>query len=371
VIWAIVTGEYPPQPGGVADHSRLLANALAAAGDEVHVWAPAAAEASLSTPGVTVHSLRGGLGPRGLLQLKRELESLPRGARVLVQYVPHSFGLRAMNVPFCAWLAAQPRAVDLLVHELAYPFGNPRARDQLLAVTHRLMLFLSVNAAARVFVSVGPWCASVRAFSLREKPIRWFSISSNVSTKADPERVRTVRSTYEGNALVGHFGTFGASIAPLMEPVFTATVARDENRRGLLIGRGSRTYLQDLLQRHPSLVGRVFATGGLESDELAAHLAACDVLVQPYLDGASARRGTLVAGMALGKAIVSNRGAATDSLLDGNAVALAPDVAGCVELVETLLRDPALRDRLGSGAATLYQARLAAERTIEDLRSLS
>ena len=38
--WAILTGEYPPQAGGVSDYTRLVAEGLAAVGDEVAVYAP-------------------------------------------------------------------------------------------------------------------------------------------------------------------------------------------------------------------------------------------------------------------------------------------------------------------------------------------
>ena len=40
--WHIITGEYPPAPGGVSDYTEAVAAGLAAAGDEVHVWCPAA-----------------------------------------------------------------------------------------------------------------------------------------------------------------------------------------------------------------------------------------------------------------------------------------------------------------------------------------
>ena len=40
IDWHIITGEYPPQPGGVSDYTRLVAEGLAAAGDAVTVWAP-------------------------------------------------------------------------------------------------------------------------------------------------------------------------------------------------------------------------------------------------------------------------------------------------------------------------------------------
>ena len=37
--WAILTGEYPPQFGGVSDYTRNVATGLVAAGDVVTVYA--------------------------------------------------------------------------------------------------------------------------------------------------------------------------------------------------------------------------------------------------------------------------------------------------------------------------------------------
>ena len=36
----ILTGEYPPQPGGVGDYCALVAAGVAAEGRGVHVWCP-------------------------------------------------------------------------------------------------------------------------------------------------------------------------------------------------------------------------------------------------------------------------------------------------------------------------------------------
>jgi len=36
----LITGEYPPQSGGVSDYSYLVATGLAKASEKVHVWAP-------------------------------------------------------------------------------------------------------------------------------------------------------------------------------------------------------------------------------------------------------------------------------------------------------------------------------------------
>ena len=118
--WHLITGEYPPQPGGVSDYTRLVAIELARAGDDVNVWAPACDFADPIDEGVEVHRLPGHFGPRAIALLDRELNWNP--GRILVQYVPHAFGFKAMNFPFALWLYARRRTnITVMFHEVAYP----------------------------------------------------------------------------------------------------------------------------------------------------------------------------------------------------------------------------------------------------------
>ena len=111
IRWAILTGEYPPDPGGVSDYTRLVARGLAAAGDGVRVYAPPSRGTMVpDDPGVAVCRLPGRFGPRSLLVLERLLAEHPRPDRVLVQYVPHAFGFKAMNLPFAKWIATRSSA---------------------------------------------------------------------------------------------------------------------------------------------------------------------------------------------------------------------------------------------------------------------
>jgi hypothetical protein len=61
--WSILTGEYPPQPGGVSDYTRLVAQGLAALGDEMAMYAP---PQGIDPLGVRVRRLPYRFGLRGL-----------------------------------------------------------------------------------------------------------------------------------------------------------------------------------------------------------------------------------------------------------------------------------------------------------------
>ena len=80
MTWHVLTGEYPPDCGGVGDYTAALAHALADAGDTVHVWTPTAGGLD-PAPRVHLHPLR---CIRPGVARRRSTRS------VLLQYVPRS-----------------------------------------------------------------------------------------------------------------------------------------------------------------------------------------------------------------------------------------------------------------------------------------
>ena len=68
--WAILTGEYPPQPGGVSDYTQLVARGLADAGDHVTVFAPDTGLPFDTAAGINVVGLTDRFGRRGLSEVE-------------------------------------------------------------------------------------------------------------------------------------------------------------------------------------------------------------------------------------------------------------------------------------------------------------
>lgn len=102
----------------------------------------------------------------------------------------------------------------------------------------------------------------------------------------------------------------------------------------------------------------VVSPGHLEPDELSLHLRASDMLLLPFMDGASTRRTTLMAGLAHGLPVVGLRSAATDRVLAErpDALTLTPigDVAAYCDATLALAQDADRRDRVGHAARELY-----------------
>ena len=377
--WTILTGEYPPQSGGVSDYTRLVVEGLAAAGDEVAVYAPPQGIGPDSAlPGVRVRRLPDRFGLRGLRWLDREL-ARDRPDRILIQYVPHAFGLKAMNLPFAAWIAVRARRVApvwVMFHEVAFPFVRRPLRHNLVALINRVMARAVAGVADRVLVSIPSWGQLLSQVCPRARPAEWLPVPCNVATAADPGLVATARFRYAPDPtapLVGHFGTFGRMIADLLEPAVVGLLWTDPRVRVLLIGRGSERYQVHIGGAHPDLAGRVTGTGELPSVEVAAHLRACDLLLQPYSDGVSSRRGSVMAGLANQVPVVTNLGALSESLWaasSGVVVVPGPDPAALsAAAVEVLARSPENRLALGARGAALYFSAFTLEQTIARLRN--
>jgi glycosyltransferase involved in cell wall biosynthesis len=376
--WAIVSGEYPPQPGGVADYTRLVAGGLAAAGDHVTVYAPPHAAAE---NGVAVRRLPDHFGPRGLLALDAALAAQPRPQRILVQYTPQAFGWKGMNVPFAAWAAGPARRLGpvwVMFHEVMFPVESGQAlRYAVLGRVTRAMARLLGRTADRTFVSIPAWARLLRRLCRPARPAEWLPVPSNVPLQANPARAAAVRAglaTGPAAVVVGHFGTFGGMNSDLVEAALAAILRRSPDRVGLLVGRNGDRFREQFLRRCPELAGRVTATGALAAQEVAAHLAACDLLLQPYPDGVSTRRSSAMAGIALGVPVATNAGFLSEpvwgSESDGVAVAPSADPAALAASAEAMLAlPPAARVARGRAAAAWYQARFDLAHTIHRLRT--
>jgi glycosyltransferase involved in cell wall biosynthesis len=124
--------------------------------------------------------------------------------------------------------------------------------------------------------------------------------------------------------------------------------------------------------RHPRFAARAWASGRLEPDAVPAVLRACDVLLQPYPDGITTRRTSVMAGLKNGVATVSTSGVLTETIWNATrAAALAPvgDAARLADIVAALLSDPTARAALGSRGAYAYQHHFSIEHTVTALRA--
>ena len=372
--WHLITPEYPPSLGGVADYTKQVALGLRGQGEAVHVWAPGKQQ-DCEQDGVVIHRLQGGMHPANLVEIERKLVALPGEQKLLVQWVPHGFGYRSMNVFFCRWIhrMSHTSSIELMIHEPFLRFWEGSWRQNVVATVHRAMLMMLLQSVQQVWVSTPDWHKSVRPWTLgRTIQFRWLPVPSNVERSSGSKDVGRVRKrlTAEGREIVGHFGTFGKGVKTLIRRAIAELLSLRPQILVLLMGAGSREFRAEWLEEYAHFEHRIVATGALDDAELSAHLSACDVLIQPFPDGVNGRRGSVMAALSHGKAVVTTAGRATEKeWSERGAVSLVGlnEQHGLCRATCQLLADPPARDALGQRALRLYDDLFDVRHTIAAL----
>lgn len=376
-VWHLLTGEYPPDRGGIGDYTRLLARALADHGRRVHVWTPSV-DADSGAGGVAVHAM-GGVGRDALRRLGTALDRYPAPLRLLVQYAPQAWGMRGMNLPFTRWLLARRRAGDdvrVMFHEPYFPFGWQRPQRNLLAAVNRLMARTLLRASTRAYLSTSVWEPLLAALAPPGLEFTLLPIPSTIPVVDDPDRVARVRREVgAGRPIVAHFGTYGDLLAPALTRALQALIGHRPAARILLLGNRGPDFAERLRAVDDRFRDNVVAPGYQSPDDLSVHLQAAGVAIQPYPDGADTRRTTLMACLANGVPTVTTRGPGCASFILSRAVshAAAGDAEGqghcaaCLLESADILLESGERDELRARARAFYQREFAIERTVERL----
>jgi glycosyltransferase involved in cell wall biosynthesis len=371
----LLTGEYPPETGGVGDYTSLVAEGLAARGALVHVWCPSVIDSDLGA--VHVHRLPDTFGPASRRHLEMAILALP--GCVLLEYVPNALGARGANVPFCAWLLRlRRRGVDVRVmfHEPYFYFSWQRPWRNGLAVVQRLMAALLVRASSVAYLSTPAWrdCLSpLGSSAMVESPI-----PATIETEASFGAIAAWRSRFvvaePGALIVGHFGTFGDHVGRELRRIVPHILTAVPSARIVCIGRGGEAFVTAVTRDDPALGRRMAATGRLSRSDVSAALRACDLVVQPFPDGVTTRRTTVMAALANGVAVVTTDGMLTEPAWRASGgVKLAPaaDPHAVAAAAVSLLTDPVETAALAARGRRLYASQFAIEHTLDALLDIA
>jgi glycosyltransferase involved in cell wall biosynthesis len=381
VEWHIITGEYPPELGGVSDYTYRISQEFAREGEQVHVWAPISdlkvleQETTLEPETAEVHTLPQGFGWRWLRALDRQLKSFAGPRNILIQYVPHMYGWKSMNLAFCWWIFRQRKHnVCVMFHEVAFPFrtGQP-LRRHLLAIVHRFMARVVLRSVRHSFTSTDPYLALLKTLGNDRTPISMLRICSNIPSDSyrTAGSAPSTRDRAAGLFTIGIFSNFDSGIRAVLAPVIGCIL---ENPRiaVLLLGPGE-TFRQSLAQQCPQAADRISTTGRLPVAQIGENIQRCNTLLQLYPDGASAARGTLIGALASGVPVVTTAGPATDQLLLDSRTMLFPESSpqSIRHAIELLEGNPGLAEEFGDRARRLYEESFQPSVIVSRIRGLA
>ncbi len=352
-----ITGEYPPQPGGVGDYTQRLAQHLTIAGHEAitltsrqgrwQLWrATSRGDEALVAPG--------GRASWRLVAAGRlaRLVSRIRPDWCHIQYQTGAYQLQVGINVLPLLLRRTGIASAITYHDLLPPYLFPKAGPVRDWVT-----LLPARAATAVIATNPEDEATLRAAGLQPRLI---TIGANIEPTQSSASDRAVERRRLGitadNALIGYFGLLspGKGVDLLIN-----LVAQHPRWRLLIIGGTAttptdRAYAEAVQQRlaRDGLRDRVIITGHLPAAQVSAYLSACDVIALPFRDGASLRRGSLLAALAHGCAIVTTppTSPATAAALAGAVQFAAAQPDSFAAAIEMVLQSAVMRARLSEAA---------------------
>ncbi len=364
---ALLSGEYPPQPGGVGDYTRHLGSALGSEGHQVAVL-------TIRDGRLIRHDLSGDGAEVLLSNPARPLTWSPRSwpaVRAVIQawhpdwlHIQYQTGAYAM----CAGVNLLPGYLRLFpdrpriavtFHDLLEPYLFPKAGPLRAWVNRRL----AADADAVVATNAAD-AARLAALGLRGPALATIPIGSNidVAPPVDYNRATWRASLGVGSDefLVAYFGLLSPSKGADLLVDALSRLGVDIPWRLLLIG-GAATAPQDVafaaaLHAQIDRLGlapRVIRTGHVSAADVSAHLLAADCAALPFLDGASFRRGSLLAALAHGCPLITTTPddpATAEALADGRVALLAPpgDAAALGATLARLAAAPSLRAELAA-----------------------
>jgi len=389
---ALLSGEYPPQPGGVGDYTRRLGLALAArrhavaaltiqAGQLLLYDLPADDEPGpaddngivIWPPTGPAPRVRQGRSAFGVQPSAAPLDWSPRCWPAVIAalhrlqpdwlHIQYQTGAYAMRpgVNLLPWrlrrLPGRPR-VAVTFHDLLEPYLLPKAGPLRRWVNRRL-----ARDADAVIATNAADAAALRALGARPAVI---PIGSNIPVAPPPGYGRAAwrarLGAADGELLVAYFGLLSPSKG--VDLLVEALAGLERPWRLLLVG-GAATAPQDVayaagvravIERH-GLAARVIATGHADPSAVSAHLLAADAAALPFRDGASLRRGSLLAALAHGLPVLTTPPTDPEAaalLRDGEVTLLAPPAPAALRVaLARLAADPALRARLAAGGRAL------------------
>ena len=396
----MITGEYPPLRGGVADYTQRLVGALRALDVVPSVLTSQRAATEPQDPSVLPRVRR---WDRSIWRLVAQLAQRQRWDLVHIQYQPAAYELRAtINLlPLALHRSLPHLKVVTTFHDLRVPYLFPKSGP-----LRQLMVRLLANRSDAVI-----------AVAAEDVPLlwRWHTRGARLVFRSRPAAPATLAHIAVGNNLdapppvgfdrdlwrarigattdtlvVGHIGFINRSKGvDVLVRALARLLSQGLDVRVLMIGEqvGSSDtenvrYLAEVmvLIERLRLQPYVHWTGFQRPEALAAWLRCTDVAALPFLDGASQRRTSLLGCLAHGVPtitvappcpVISGQSPAAGldhvplttahwSLEHGEAVWYVPsaDALALATAIAELRRDPGRRARLSEGARA-YARRLS------------
>ncbi len=311
VSTCLISGEYPPATGGVADYTAHLAHHLQRLGARVTVLTSEFNQPTTPADGGGELELRRvpGWGRRNLDQIVQTIRAIDADV-VHLQYQAAAYGMAAtVNLlPLILRARGVRSRFVTTFHDLRVPYLFPKAGPLRRLAVHTLV----GGSAGSIFTDPGDL-----ARAHPHRAAAWIPMAPTLWPVGEPNRAsgRAALGIGDDAEVIAHFGFMNASkgIDTLLRaaerlhragrPVWVLFVGEERgasDKTNGAIAERVRDAASDL-----GIGDYIVKTGHATPGDVSTALAATDLAVLPFVDGASLRRSSLLACFAHGLPVVT------------------------------------------------------------------
>lgn len=260
----------PPDRCGVGDYNFFLSQALVAKGFEVETHSRNSPTSSAKLEGVTV-----------------------------VQYTPQLFS----SLWSCLKIILRSKGpVVFNFHELYYP-PSLGLRGLLIGVPHWIRFVILLHLCDLAIFSTAGFCKRwMRRLPYLEHKMSWIPVGSNIPRSSD-----SIASQKQNGMNLLHFG--GAHPTHLYDFIFEAfqnLLQRFPEQKFVLtlVGAG-KEELKEQLSRYSSIEPLIRFLGYLKPVDVSREISGADLVLAPFMDGVTTRRGSVMTALEHGKPVIT------------------------------------------------------------------
>lgn len=370
----LVTGEYPPMEGGVGAFTQELARALFQSGHEIHIiskreaWPPdipktvKQAREPIQLEFAQLHPVIRRWRWPALYQIASLVERYEFDV-LNIQYQAAAYHMHSPAANLMPWRFHHLCRTVVTFHDLRVPYLFPKAGK----LRQTAVNFMAKRAAGVIATNPQDF-AALQTIGIEPDRLTQIPIGSNVEARdvlpAEITAVRKELSLSENDHLLGYFGflneTKGAdtllqALARLPGNVHLVFIGGRTGTSDMVNNQIFYDQLDDMVAAL-GLTARVHWTGFVPEYNVSVYLKTADLMVMPYRDGVSLRRGTLMAVLAHGRPLITTAPATpTPELAHGENVWFVPpdEPDTLASAIKTVLADKELQTKLSHGATAV------------------
>lgn len=235
---------------------------------------------------------------------------------ILIEYVPYMYGRAGINISFPIFFLIlrflnRDLKINIMFHELWYPCFSHEPKSWIIHPCHKFSVWVLGHISNKIFCSTENFVKELSDFiPLKKNDLFHLAVPSNITGPSKPK----TNNNYPKKIV--HFGTLHSSKSSLeLFQNIIHNIPTDEIHLNF-IGLNEYEVKEFFPEKIYNYLHKVSTFHGkLSSDDVIRVFEQSDYMMSYYIDGATTRRGTLMAALKYGLMPITNLSSTTDSVL--------------------------------------------------------